>query len=256
MSAKNVKKPKIKRDLEPKKDLLKYWEPRIVLTLIIGALYFLGWNYTNAYFRRLTISHDLFSFPTTYYLTMGFVVVLIVIPVLWILIPKTKQPPTNVFNAFKGNLFVLVFALFNAYLSSQKFPEMMAFFFSAIALVALISCIFFSFVKISLAYQIWNTPPVTRIIALITMFLFSFLVARTFGEIDATGLLKGKRGEIVKFTLKQGSNITIKGEQLILIMHRDGQYYVTERLVPAPKYPHVQIIPDSEVAMAEVYRID
>ncbi|MCK5661340.1 MAG: hypothetical protein KAH86_08265 [Methanosarcinales archaeon] len=51
------------------KELSKFTEPTVILPLLIGIAYFLGWLYTLNYFRRFGIQLESLSLSTTYYLS-------------------------------------------------------------------------------------------------------------------------------------------------------------------------------------------
>ena len=39
------------------KSFLRFLEPATILTVTIGAVYYLGWQYVDGYFRRIGINH-------------------------------------------------------------------------------------------------------------------------------------------------------------------------------------------------------
>ena len=62
------------------KELSKFTEPTVILPLLIGIAYFLGWLYTLNYFRRFGIQLESLSISATYYLSnaihIGFYIIL------------------------------------------------------------------------------------------------------------------------------------------------------------------------------------
>ncbi len=242
---------------EPTKTALNFLEPATILTLMIGAVYFLGWTYMDGYFRRVGINHLSLNLSTTYYLQQGYLAAtafLVLLNVFHLYRDESAKKDVEVkrVEAFVPNLSILIVIVLLFFPYPRVSPHSFIYFLMTIIPVLLI-----------LAISTWRKSSIFHIFSklswlgrfFITLFIFSLLTLHALnrGARDGKWAVEGKGSggtSLVSFVWKDTSPTELEGKQLILIIHDQERYYVVERVDPAPDYPYVFIIPDDMLKYA------
>ena len=234
----------------------EYIEPATIITLTIGAVYYVGWSYTNGYFERLGIQHDSLEFPTSFYLMRGFLPVLVSAIVVYWAFSGTRVSKQTRANAAQGNVPILLLA---ALLLLEGFtkPSVRIYLFAAAGLI-LVAFIMCSWQKTSLSQRIQKSPPLGRIFILLMLIAVSVVTANFLGQHDAARSVEGalRNGVLVRFAWKGEVRPELENKAFVLILHRDGKYYVVGLESPAPEFPKVYIVPDEQIKLAVIQRIN
>jgi hypothetical protein len=229
--------------------LLNYLEPATILTVSIGAVYYLGWLQVDSYLRRIGINHLSLNLPTTHYLKQGYLAVSIAL-IFVNFLGWSREAPKSWREALVSNLVVFTFLtllLLPFGVSRQQY------YFVVIFLVL---------VAIALAFATWTKrslvqiafQPGLRYRLLFLVLLFSLLSVRAMndGEQQAKRAIEGKGFETSAITLvwKADAPKEVIGKELILILHHENRYFVVEKTSPAPAHPNVFVLPDEIVQYA------
>jgi len=96
----------------------------------------------------------------------------------------------------------------------------------------------------------WKSNPFAVIsICLICISLMSNF-ASFFGRNHAKLTIEGEGVEITFVKIKTKTNFdNLDNNKLILIMHNDKKYYITEQKKPAPLNPYIYVVPDDQIEM-------
>jgi hypothetical protein len=229
----------------------KYLERATILTISIGALYYLGWLQVDSYLRRIGINHLSLNLPTTHYLRQGYLAVSITLLFVNLFSSQEQPAPKNKRDALLINLILLpllIFVLFpNSSLSRQQY------YFNLFVLgIVILPLVVATFRRQS----VFHIPPSLNLIhrILLLLFVFALLSVRAMNEGDLRGkkAIEGNSSEVSGITFVWNNEIPadIEGKQLILILHHEDKYYVVERASPAPVHPRVYIVPDDIVKYA------
>lgn len=240
------------------KQNIRLFEPAIIIALVTGALYLIGYTYHNSFFSRLSLPNRILNLPTAVYLREAFVYCLLFVTLgLPSFIGADKRPQTFL-QALKGNLLGMAFVTLSIiYIirTYSNWTDLRRLFL--VPIPVLVTCLTLAKRRISVAHSVYRGSWLTRIwfAALAVVFTSSF--AAVFGDIHATKLIEGSlhNSMVISLELKDGTNFQ-EGKQLILIMHHNGNYFIVERQHKVPKYPTVHIISDSQIAVAIIKRIE
>ena len=98
------------------KELSKFTEPTVILPLLIGIAYFLGWLYTLNYFRRFGIPLESLSISATYYLSnaihIGFYIILGLCLILyWYYRSAQKENIAQYMHSSYRTMYIIVIIL-------------------------------------------------------------------------------------------------------------------------------------------------
>jgi hypothetical protein len=249
-------------DEPPRSDgmIVRYLEPATILTLIVGSVYYIGWSYTDAYFERIGIQHDSLNFPTSFYLKQAFWALsigIIFISAFKKNAGKQTKAETLIDNLYKNQFGVLLFAG-ALILGIIEYPDAHSYYIFGIAVISFIATLWLLIKKKSIGSYFRADTLVKRIPLVVLAFLTLVMVARILGEVHAKKKIEGTLNNVstIVFTWKDAPPQELIDKQLVLIIHIDGNYYVTVREIPAPKFPKIYIIRDDEIKYAETNRIN
>jgi hypothetical protein len=135
-------------------------------------------------------------------------------------------------------LIVLIFLIIYTLYLHSKFPEIII----KIARFILGNPL----IKLSSQYII-------IVISLFFIIFFLSYIPHAFGNDFAGRIIEGKEMSCPEIDLYlKESTITLSNKTLILVMHYMGNYYIVEKIDPAPKYSNLYIISDTNVKMAKL----
>ena len=219
--------------------LLRYIEPATLVTVIIGAIYFVGWSFSLSYYNRLNIHSYFYDFTPLYYLKMAFLPIYISGFILAISLlgefNNTKR------SAFRRNLIFLFGGMSIIFLGIRM--DISLFIISGV----LISLFFFyNSMKKRSMFDLSNKSHFVQL--LMVFFFISIIFAGVLGNITAQNHIEGKH--IIVFDWKGESPKEIEGKDLVLIDIREGNYYVVERQKTVNGQLEVYLIPKDQIKFA------
>jgi len=237
---------------------LKVIGPAVLVTVLTGATYFWGWNYTDAYFERLSIQHRSLDFPVTFYLTQAFMPVFMAFTILAYSMFPAKGSKHTVLAAFKGNTTVFVMVLLMIAFGIDEYPKWHSYVFFANSVFALVAGVILSMKKFSVTEIITRPSRALRLLGVLVAILIVSLVSRYLGSLHAQKTVDGSLHNVVSIDIDTAETFPVdfSDKQLILVLHRNGNYYVVEKESEVPKFPSVHIVPDSQVNYAVQERIN
>lgn len=143
---------------------------------------------------------------------------------------------------------MLTVAIIPIYFGIKGYPNYADFGFFAGGGFSLLIFLYLSFKRYSILKR-WKFFSGTTKILYIISFLGIFIIFASYsGSTHAINTIEGTTTiEMVNFTWKDNPPDELKSKELILIMHYNGNFYVTEKQKPAPKYPEIFIIPDNQI---------
>ncbi len=236
----------------------KYIEPASIVTLTVGALYFIGWSYTDGYLGRIGIHHDSLDLATSFYLKQGYWA----ISVCWLIfvafyLGMREKPKTRV-EAFGSNLVIMATVPFLIGIAMYVSSSVEFYILILISLLLLTAAAVLSLRKQSIIYKLRMLSLVTQIFILIFFFVVSVYLAISLGEIRGIKIIEGTSYDSLKisFSWKEAPPAELGGGDLMLVIYRDGKYYVVKKEQPAPRLPKVYVIYDEQINYAEISRIN
>lgn len=236
----------------------KFAESALFITACTCAAYMVGWFYYEAYFNRLSIHHDSLNLSPIYYVRKAFFPVVMFGILIHFSLRDAASPPRTRPTAFRHNLILFVFAGLAVHFVVTVFPGVVAYFIfiPSFALVCLLVSL--SLKRKSFANIIFKSPFPVRVTGGLVVFLGLLIFATFLGRLSAQKYTEGTHGNVitVHLHLKPSSPLKLPKEELLLILHANGSYYVIEKQVHLPEYPTVYVIPDSEVLGAVWRRIN
>lgn len=243
-----------------KKDIARFLEPAIIITLLTSVLYIFGHSYYNSYFDVLGIDHTAVNLPLSFYLMESFPVVMLLVLVFGLGLKDIDKPTKNFFVALRKNLpfIIVIFTVF--YASYITWPSLAARLFLICGMMLIPIVLIFCIKKISMVRMImhiilrdYKFPMQLAFVAI--LILMSIFLASLYGIKKAKELSLGVNAKYIEFLPKPELS-DIEGKQYIYVLHVDNKYYVIENQQPPPKNPRLIVIPDREIIKAEIYRKD
>ena len=216
--------------------LLRYIEPATLVTVIIGAIYLVGWSFSLSYYNRLNIHSYFYDFTPLYYLKMAFLP--IYISGFFLAISLLGKFNNTKRSAFRRNLIFLFGGMSIIVLGIR----MDILFFIISGVLILLIFIYFSMKKHSM-FGTSNKLPL-----LIIFFFICIIFAGVLGDITAQNHVESKR--IIVFDWKGESPKEIVGKDLVLIDIREGNYCVVERQKTVNEQSEVYLIPKDQIEFA------
>lgn len=239
--------------------LSKYLEPGIIITILSGGLYLVGYFYFESYFSRLGILREVLNLSPDYYVRENFIGLSFAVAIFGIFIyAATNKGTSRVYVVIANLPYLAMAALIVLYAFRPRTPgnEFYSLILGAGSLV--IPFLSESLQGKALAKRLWNKGLLSRMLFLALLLTLSAITAGLLGELHAVERIEGTLHNdfAIDFKLKSGLPSELQGKDLVLIIHHDGNYYVTPFQAPAPDLPKVYIIPDDQVEMAVMRRIN
>jgi len=231
--------------------IIKYLEPATLLTISLGAVYYLGWIQVDSYLRRIGINHHSLNLPSTYYLRQGYLAVSISLILINVVAWNKRPARDTVKDAILLNLIpllLLILMLFpDASLSRQQYYFNLAF---LVMVLVLLICL--TVVRKSAVHLLLSPSLFYRFGFALTVFTILGVRAMNVGDLNGKLAVEGRSSEVsgITFVWKDTIAPDIEGKQLVLILHNEGKYYVVERATTAPAHPRVYVVPDDMVKYA------
>jgi hypothetical protein len=237
----------------------KYVEPATLLTLSIGAVYYVGWSYMDGLFHRIGLHHLSFELSTTQYLRIGFLSILIAAIILSVFFRAdiNIEPKTRV-QAFFLNLPIIpIGGLCVYYLYRSKHTP--AFSLAIAGGIAIV----FIFIGSTLHKKPFMPKKMfesstARIMLVLVAYYIVIALAYEEGEMFGQKTLEGSLYDtsVINFTWKDAPIADLEGKQLILLMYKDSKYYVAQKESPAPDFPRVYIVSEELIKYATISEIN
>jgi len=235
--------------------LSRYVEPATILTLVVGAVYYIGWAYVDGFCQRTGLHHESFDFATTYYIRNGFVAIFVSSLVVSLTLLSGRGQPKSRPDALLKNAPALaavgVLALIASLGSTTK--SRAGFNLIAITIGAVIPAVaFFSWWRMPLI--LWPKNLAVRPFVAVLLYYHLVFAANALGDFRGKKTIEGETydSSVITFQWKDQPIKDVEGKELILIMYRGGNYYVAQRESPAPQFPNVFVIPDDRVSYVSI----
>ena len=231
----------------------KFLESSAILTLVIGAIYYLGWTHENAYFTRFGLQHESLELPTAYYLKAGY----LAIASLSLLIYNfyvNRQPSQSKPEAITTNILLFIMAV--AWLSPYKVGSKVYFYIAVGQLGCFLLFVITASLKgVSVAHVILPKTTTNKILFAYLAFGVLTINAYILGDRKAGNIIEGLTDDAfaIDFKWKETPSVESGEGELMLILHNKDRYYVVKKEKPAPAKPRVFIIPDEQVKSATTY---
>lgn len=263
-------------------------EPAFFLAAISGLFYIFSYRYYEGFCQRLSLPFSGLDIPFTFYLAIGFKIVVFILSILYLLafllfIKKIKD--IFKFLVFSG-IFIIIFILASLILKhfilldiTLEYAFKNWIFLTFVLLISILvkakDRIIFDFWKLIIGIFInekeidlinlcssisYDKKRITKIVKLLTYILIAtpllifvfYIYPFGLGDNDAKELIEGQFGslEITFNPIDKDDNISNKS--LILIMQLNNNFYVVEKKNPSPIQATSYIIPDREIKNATI----
>lgn len=230
----------------------KYYIP-VMISLIIGVIYSSGFYYSFNYLSYFNLYHfESLSIQPSYYLINAAVPISIGIVILSpLLLPFSESR----FKAGIHNLTILIPAILlfiSYYYLSLYYSRGIIYgtFGIIIPFLLVIIYIVFSINKLSIR-DIFLVPDFKRqVLGLLYLAIILLCICDGVSELSAMHIIKGDK--IITFNWNGNPPEDINNKEFVPIFHYNGNYYVAERMKPAPKNPIVYAIPENQVESAVI----
>lgn len=229
-------------------------------------MYLAGRTYVASYFAKLGMNNNSLDFPTLYYLALGFRPLLLCSLFLFIILFLAKDQPNSFIGSLRGNLlsFGIAIILIHQALDPRFTITYSSRFLSKVILVIgvilLILSVILTIRKKSFGLYVLKMSPLKRLIGLLMVLLFTTIIADYFGNLRAVNLINGKQKEVIgiNFTLKKDSKAIpqIEKKDFILIIQRNGKYFVTPPTQQFITKPEIFVVSENEVAIVKLFHLN
>ncbi|MCK5660574.1 MAG: hypothetical protein KAH86_04380 [Methanosarcinales archaeon] len=245
----------LQKDKEVKSES-KYYMP-VMISLIIGVIYSSGFWYSFSYLSYFNLYRfESLSIQPSYYLINAAVPIAIAIAILSpLLLPYSELR----FKAGIHNLTVLIPAILLVILYYYLYLDyshgiIYGIFGIIVPFGLVIIYIVFSKNKLSIR-DIFLVPDFKRhVLGLLYLAIILLCICNAAGELSAMYLVEGDK--IITFNWNGNHQEDISNKEFVPIFHYNENYYVAERMKPAPKNPIVYAIPDNQVESAAIKVVD
>lgn len=253
------KPPKSETVAQPREDRealpglsLRVIESAGFLAMVTAILYFMGYSYYRGFFERLALPPPYPELSTTDYFLQGFSGLTGLIVAALVSIPYLATVPTTVPRALWVNsafIFVPLILAQNAR-SSGFLEQWLALILATVAIGAIIA----SLVRRSIMKLLtWRWGLAGAIAYGFAMFSFLSLYFRLEGTADATRFIEGRLEPSSAIVLQTSdAQSAVDEKRLLVALMRSGGFYLVEQESPAPEYPVVYFVPESEVRTAKM----
>ena len=253
-------KYKIQESQNRKTNAKTFFESSTAITFIAASLYLVGKVNLVGYYGYFTMalpgSLRLFD-----YITRGFLTAANFYVALLISFSISRKRPRSFWATFSGNLPILVLPLYLPYFVGWNISErgriFSIIFLASILVWTLLVAIFSYFRYWSIAHYFYKMGLPGKLAFLLVVSLFFAVAAFRGSRMSAMQLIElGKEknflpisshSQIVSITLNNNNNQFKPEKELVFIEHQDGNYYIAEKISPAPESPVIYIIPEREV---------
>jgi hypothetical protein len=234
------------------------WSPRwlldsaVLLALVPGVPYVVGYVQSRAYFRRLSLQPEELDFPTAYYVSVSPAALALTALAVAALLLTRGLNPAGFKERLLGNAPVAVCALLLVYFSAIHAGGVVR----SLLLLAGIATLSFALLMsakhdYTFAQGFFRGDGVAILAMAFLVVLTCFVGASTIGANNARRLIEGERGSFVVLRIKDHQLPHIDGEEFVLVMLRHDSYYLVQRQTPAPKHPLVYVVPAQHVLSVE-----
>jgi hypothetical protein len=241
-------------DNETKSIISDLPENGIIITITAIGCYLIGYFYVLGFFGRLGIPQSILDLQFSSYLTQGSLAIIISFGICFIFIFFNDFPIKNRITCSLANTPLLIgtIVFFAAYrlLPPTSQTEFIGIFLIILGLTFVILYIItiykeFYFFK----FQNWNFMKkiVVLLFILVLLAFLSFIYGYSFGTNQIEG---GKTAAFIQiYTFNNTMNLN--GKDMIYITHQNNKYFVTNLEKPAPLYPIIYVIEDSQVEIVK-----
>ncbi len=237
------------------------WDPgslldsAVLLALVPGIPYLVGYFQSLAYFRRLSLQPEYLDFPHSYYVFVATPALVVtsftVIPLLLV----RGLTPTNFKERLIGNSPLIVFALLLIYFFVFRSGELVRYtlLVAGIAILSL-SILISKKRSYTISQEFFRGNILSRLLIALSVIIICVVGASTIGENNARRLIEGDRGSFVVVRTRDRLLPDVDGQEFMLIMLRNNSYYLVKPQKPALRDPLIYVVPVQNVLSVEQSR--
>ncbi len=244
-------------------------ESGVLLTITVIGSYIIGYFYVTAFFGRMGLSTSLVNLPFTDFLTKSSLAILISFLICFFYITFNELPLTNRICCFFANITILIFGvvsiLFTQILSPRINSNLDQFFIYFLWIAGIGGLILFGyliykskfFFRITLSTSKLSTSEKEFFIIFMKFFMLGSLLmslscfSMYLGYTQGTNVIEGDPHSAVSIQLYLDNDVgNISGNEMILIARSDEKYFIINREKPAPPYPKIYVVDNSQVKLA------
>jgi hypothetical protein len=244
-------------------------ESGVLLTITIIGCYIIGFFYVSAYYGRFGLSTSLINLPFTDYLTKSGLAIMLSFLICLVYIIFNEIPLNNRICCFFANIPILIFGIISilfAPLLSQRINSNLdrignyfLLFFGIVTIIYFIYLIYkckflFRFTlsssKLSASENAFFNL-LTKFFMLISLLIVLSFFSMYLGVTNGTKVIEGDPNYATSVQLYLTNDTgNISEKEMILVARSDDKYFIIEKEKPAPPYPKVYIIDNSQVRLA------
>lgn len=240
----------------------------LFIPVITAGVYFSIFSYYLMYFRTIGIEQSLLNLNLDYYLVNGTVPIAIVlltfcIGMMGILPHSTFSKSTIKIISFISNspLFFCGLILIYWSLTSENsgiFSYLATIFFIIVAISFIIGYFVISWMSIPISHIFNNVKTIQKLIIIFSFLAYCIIFSTFFGEYEGNEFISGKSPSSIQISfnfINESSPQVIENfqnETLLLLMHRDGYYYVTYLERNKTKYHPIYLVSDAQVLSTRI----
>lgn len=220
------------------------------ITLVTGTSYAIGYSYYQGFLRTLSIPRRFTELSTTLYIIESYRAIGIFVFYVGIAIAIAATFSHNKMTPRHTNIFFAIPLVMMIFQEIRLGFSLFTVLFTLYCLV-LVVCSPLS------VYTYMTTADIPIRLMFGLSFLALLIIYSTEqGEQDAIEIIEGRAGaRAVRLELTTDP-LGLNGREFILPMMHDDTYYLVERQRPASENPIVYIVPENQVKVATVRRLD
>jgi hypothetical protein len=239
-------------------------EEFIVLFILMAAgTFFSGLLYFEFYFRRIGLELLSLNLPVDFFLANGMIPLCITfLLLLTAFLALGSEQPSHLVTAVSNNmLLVIAWIAFNF----LQYPNLN---FVGVTVLCLVCGMFitlyfaFFFPNVCFVRSLWERGFFHRIILIFMLLAVACTVSGIAGMNSGKLFIESKSpsSTVIEFSMKDTAVHAYDKENfdkkiLLLIMYRNGNYYVTQFDDPAPHDTAVYIVPEDVVSLVKIKRV-
>jgi hypothetical protein len=224
------------------------------VALVTAILYFMGYSYYAGFFERLSLPAPYPELSTTDYFLQAFSSLSGLIVAVLVSIPFRSTVSRSIWEALWVNSAFIIMPLLLAQdaWSGGFLGQELALVLGAAVIVGLVASLWQRSVMRLMTARWGLAGAVAYAFASFSFFSVFF---RLEGAADATRLIEGRLdGSASVVVQTKDEDSTVDGVPLLVVLARNGQFYLVQQQSPAPDAPVVYFLPEAEVRSATIHR--
>lgn len=228
-----------------------------------AGTFFSCFLYFEFYFRRIGLEIQSMDLPFDFFLVNGIIPLSITfLLLLTAFLALGEDRPSHIVTAVSNNmLLVIAWVAFNF----VRYPNLN---FLGITILSFICGMFitiyfaFIFPNISIVKTMWERGFFHRVMLIFMLLTVSCAVSGIAGQNTGRMFLEGKSPDstVIEFSYKDATTYAseqkeLDKQNLLLIVYRNGNYYVAPYDDPAPIDSSVFIVPEDQLALVKIKRV-